>query len=84
MMSLGPSLIRTAVPLLVTLLGPYAARWLGWDAGQLEQFLGVVLGAVYYLAVRLAERRWPAAGVLLGVPRAPVYAARHAQDGDAA
>lgn len=84
MTSLWPSLVRTAVPLLVTLLGPYAAQWLGWDSVQLEQALGVVLAAAYYLLVRLLERRWPAAGVLLGVPRAPVYAARHVEGGDAA
>lgn len=33
---------------------------------------GVVL-AVWYAAVRLAERRWPAFGWLLGTPRAPSY-----------
>jgi hypothetical protein len=71
--NLGPSLIRTLVPLLVTLLGPFAARGLGIDAAQLEQVVSVVLGAVYYLLARLVEQQWPRLGWLLGYPKPPVY-----------
>jgi hypothetical protein len=33
-----------------------------------------VAGAAYYTAVRLAERRWPAFGALLGRAAEPMYA----------
>jgi hypothetical protein len=75
---LGPSLIRTLVPVLVTLLGPWAARWLGIEATQLEQALSVALGAAYYLLVRLLEQRLPRMGWLLGYPQQPTYEPRHA------
>lgn len=81
MSNLGPSLIRTLVPILVTLLGPLAARWLGIDSEQLAAALGVLLGAVYYLVVRLIERRHPNAGLLLGQRGAPTYTSER-RDGD--
>lgn len=33
-----------------------------------------IFQAVYYLAVKALEKRWPKLGVLLGVPKQPVYA----------
>jgi hypothetical protein len=70
------SLIRTLVPILVTLTGPWAAEWLGLSSGQVAAAAGALVGAVYYLLVRLAERYWsPRFGWLLGRAGAPVYAA---------
>ena len=75
------SLIRTYVPVAV---GAFIA-WLlslGIDvdtetqAGLVVSMTGLVVAA-YYTLVRLLERKWPAVGVLLGVPRQPEYEGRH-------
>lgn len=74
------SLIRTLVPILVgwlLSLGVVSA------AGVTEEQLTLALTGlltvagqvVYYLLLRLAEQRWPAAGVLLGSRRQPTYPA---------
>jgi hypothetical protein len=41
---------------------------------RLTALLVFALGTVYYLIARLLEHRWPALGVLLGVPTKPTYA----------
>lgn len=71
------ALIRTYTPALVGL----AAGWLV-SAGlplspaltdELTPVLSAVFIAVYYAGVRYLERRWPAFGWLLGVPKQPSY-----------
>lgn len=68
------SLLRTLVPALVAyVLAGLAAAGVEVDGAALEIVLtGVILGA-YYSLLRVAERRWPAVGVLLGWPAAPSY-----------
>lgn len=70
------SYIRTYVPIVV-----------GWAIAQLAETLGpldvdtetvslAVTGlviAVYYAAARALEKRWPAAGWLLGSTKQPTY-----------
>lgn len=71
------SLIRTWVPLIV---GPgllWLSTRLGVDLSDLEGpavtlVTGLAAG-VYYALVRLAERRWPSAGWLLGKAGSPRY-----------
>ena len=41
---------------------------------RLTALLVFALGTIYYLIARLLEHRWPALGVLLGVPSKPSYA----------
>jgi hypothetical protein len=78
--SLGPSVIRTAVPLVVGLLVSLAARsGLDLDDGLLQAVTGLVsliVGTGYYAIVRELERRNPSLGWLLGSPHAPVYPTR--------
>lgn len=66
------SLVRTYVPVVVGLL----VTW-GVLPSNLSEEAGAVAMALvtglYYLAVRLAERRWPILGWLLGSPRQPSY-----------
>lgn len=70
-----PSLIRTYVPLLVA----YVVGWLVslgipvTDDAQsaLTAGIGTVVAALYYTAVRFAERKWPALTVLLGSTEQP-------------
>jgi len=68
------SLIRTATPFLVGLLGSAAAR-VGFDmTDETTQALVVFgLGTAWYAAARALERRWPNFGWLLGNPKQPVY-----------
>ena len=72
------SLIRTYSPMVagwllsLPLAGPIAHA-LGLSTGQTAAGVAVVLGAAYYAVVRWAESRWPALGVLLGAPTAPLY-----------
>lgn len=72
------SLIRTWVPIGVGAALTWLASLLGvgLDANASAGFTAVVVALVsgaYYLLVRLAERRWPWVGVLLGTPRPPTY-----------
>lgn len=74
-----PSLIRTVVPFLVALAGPWALRYLGVTEADLSNVLTVALGAVYYVAVRALEQYAPQFGWLLGVAKTPSYEAKHAE-----
>lgn len=68
------SIIRTVVPFLVALVGPWALVHLGVTSEQLSAVATVVVGAGYYLLARLLEQLHPGFGVLLGVPAEPTYA----------
>jgi len=74
------SLVRTYVPMLVGLVAAYLDRRFGivldedtTTAASLA--LAGVVGAAYYTLARLVERRYPKVGLLLGVPKAPMYPA---------
>ncbi|MGE0138671.1 MAG: hypothetical protein AB7R77_12690 [Ilumatobacteraceae bacterium] len=45
------------------------------DGGTLNGLATAIGIGVYYAVARLIEKRWPKAGVLLGVPKAPTYPA---------
>ena len=70
------SLIRTYVPVIVGAVVAWVCRKLGWvtpDTAQLATaFTALVIGAYYGLA-RALEKKWPAFGYLLGVPKEPAY-----------
>lgn len=68
------SITRTLVPMLVALLGPWVAQYLGVGDNDLGTVLTIVIAAAYYVLARLLEQYVPAAGWLLGVPKAPTYA----------
>lgn len=69
------SVIRTLIPvavgqvaswlLLINVVLPQAAQT------GLSTFLGGLLTAIYYVAIRVLEQQWPAFGVLLGLPSSP-------------
>lgn len=74
---LGPAVVRTVVPLLVSVIASGFAR-AGLDIDDatrsaLVSLVSLLVGAGYYVLVRELERRWPRAGWLLGSPHAPVY-----------
>lgn len=70
------SLIRTVVPVAVgSLLGWLAVRGFEVPEGPVREAVVGLCIAGYYAAVRAAERRWPALGVLLGRRAEPVYPA---------
>ena len=67
------SIRRTLVPLIVgsvagSFLGPYV------DPEALEKVVTGFVTAFYYVGLRLLESKLPAAGVLLGARKQPVYA----------
>lgn len=69
-----PSIIRTLVPFLVALVGPWVASNLGIGNDDLSNVLTVLVGGVYYVAARLAERYLgDQFGWLLGHPAQPLY-----------
>ena len=74
---LGPAVMRTVVPLVVSLVAGLLARaGLEFDDSlrqSVVSLVSLVVGAGYYVIVRELERRWPRAGWLLGSPRAPYY-----------
>ena len=74
--SLTPSLVRTIVPLIVGGLASILLASLGivLPVEAASEVMTVVLSGVYYSAVRVLERRWPALGVFLGSKQQPVYA----------
>lgn len=75
--SIAPAVIRTVVPMLVTLLTSWLARndvvVDGESQAALVGVISLIVGTGYYTLVRELERRWPKAGWLLGSPHAPVY-----------
>lgn len=73
--SQAPAFIRTYVPLLVSALVGWLAS-IGLNVSDEAQTalavgIGGVAAAAYYAAVRWAEARWPAVGVLLGSAKTP-------------
>lgn len=70
----APSLVRTATPFVVGLVGSTVVDALGMDSGQINAVVAAVIGYGYYVAARFAEvflnEKW---GYVLGVPGAPVY-----------
>jgi hypothetical protein len=76
--TLGPSVIRTVVPLVVGLLLTQAAKHLGADIdeGLATDIVTVVVSSAYYALARLLEENashW--FGLLLGKRGAPTYQA---------
>lgn len=71
------SFIRTYVPITVgTFISWLATKGLTLDAGTsagLVAFLTGLIIAAYYGIVRIVERYFPAAGVLLGSAKKPEY-----------
>jgi hypothetical protein len=73
--SLGTSVVRTVVPLVVgAVVAGLAKANLHIDQTALEQLIGAVVATVYYGVVRLAEEHLsPAVGWFLGWAKAPRY-----------
>lgn len=72
------SLIRTLVPIIVTLLARAGFKELGVDDATIATLAAGLAAWLYYFGVRVLERasssKW---GWLLGYPSAPVYAGKH-------
>lgn len=70
-----PSVLRTVVPLLVGYFAAWpVAGWFGLQDDQVTSLVTLLVTAVYYLAVRLAEQYVePNIGWLLGWAGRPVY-----------
>ena len=70
------SLIRTYVPVIVGAAVAFVFRKLGWvtpDTTELAAAFTVLVIALYYGAARWLEKKVPALGWLLGVPKEPAY-----------
>lgn len=71
------SFIRTVVPVVVGGIVSYlTTKGVNVDreaATGLATFLTGLVAAVYYLAARILESKYPKAGNLLGVAKQPVY-----------
>lgn len=67
------SILRTLVPWIVATVGPLATQYLNWTPENLSAVATLVIGAVYYVAVRLLEQVSPKFGWLLGAPVQPQY-----------
>ena len=76
MRQIGPSTIRTIVPMIVgLLLAALAPRGLAVPESVATEVVTVVVTGVYYGLARVAEVRLsPLWGWLLGLPKAPTYA----------
>lgn len=88
MSDLVASLIRTAVPGLVGLVVGWLATLGVILPPEAKDSLGLLVAFVaaflWYLLVRLLEQKWPALGVLLGVPKQPIYSSAAATPSDPA
>lgn len=79
------SLIRTIVPVIVGAVVTWLLSiGLSLDTAAqngLTEFLFALITGLYYLIVRLLERKWPGVGLLLGVAAAPIsYKGTNASD----
>jgi hypothetical protein len=74
--SIGSSVVRTVVPVIVgTLLGWAARIQFDLDVGLITEAVTVIVTTLYYVVVRLLETRVaPAWGYLLGIAKVPTYA----------
>lgn len=75
---LGPSLVRTLVPILV---GPLVTRFFpGLDINDQNTTLVVsaIVSYLYYVLVRVLETKAPSLGYLLGIAKAPAYSPKDA------
>lgn len=72
-----PAVVRTVVPLavggLISLLVALGADLAPNAEAILTPAVGLVVGAVYYWAVRQLAKRWPWTEHLLGAARVPTY-----------
>lgn len=69
-----PGLVRTFVPMIVGwLLSLPVIAGLNIDSAAMEGLVTTIVGFAYYLIVRVMEKYYPQAGVLLGYPVAPTY-----------
>lgn len=83
---MGTSIIRTVTSYIVGwALSLAIVQQIGLTEEQLTWLVlaavtgaSTILGSVWYAAVRLAERRWPWVGWLIGRPGPPQYEPRHA------
>jgi hypothetical protein len=81
--SLLPSLIRTVVPLIVGVLITAGLKvGLNIPEGDVTALVTALITAIYYAAVRLIERKFPAAGWLLGYAASPTYTKAPARAAD--
>lgn len=71
----APSIVRTLVPLAVAQIVAFAASMglsVSDDAQDaFAQVIGWLAAALYYLAVRFLEQKWPKLGALLGWAETP-------------
>jgi hypothetical protein len=67
------SIVRTLVPFLVALVGPWLTDQLGLTDDEISSVSAIATGAAYYLLARLLEQFHPKLGFLLGAPKQPVY-----------
>lgn len=69
-----PGYIRTIVPMIVGWIVSVLTGWgLDADSATVTQLVVAIVGAVYYIIVRLLEKKFPKLGWLLGSPKTPVY-----------
>jgi hypothetical protein len=68
------SLVRTAVPMLVGWLVVQALKvGIELNPGDVEGAVYPAVMGAYYAAARALEKKWPALGYLLGIPKEPNY-----------
>lgn len=77
MSDLIASIIRTAVPSIVGIIVGWLTTLGVTLPKQQEENLSLLIafaaGLLWYVIVRALEQKWPALGVLLGVPKQPAY-----------
>lgn len=68
------SMVRSTVPVVAGFVITLLARLnvAGWDA-QVTAEVTTLVTLAYTWTVKSLERKWPKAGILLGIPGAPVY-----------
>lgn len=74
---LWPAVVRTVVPFVVgwvaSILLLINVTLTETQRDSLSGLITVVLGALYYIAVRWLEQRYPKLGVLIGSTKQPTY-----------
>lgn len=67
------SIVRTVIPYLVGYLATLGITLSNENLAALSNTLAFFIAVAYYAVVRIAERRYPKVGVLLGIPAKPTY-----------
>lgn len=73
MNNIAISIVRTVIPYFVGYLATLGITLSNEALASLSNTLAFFIAVAYYAVVRIAEKKYPKVGILLGIPTKPTY-----------